>query len=644
MAMQKFHDEPGSPAWLQRRQRSFNASDAPAMLGCSTNKTRTALLHELHTSVQREFSDYVQERVINPGHRVEALCRPIAAEILDEFDLEVVGGALEVPGLSRPLGASLDARTFLGDTNWECKSLNDELRSNLPHEGRDSAEQNDGTKLHKMYRVQMEQQMLVSGAIRTLFSAAAFGQDGNVLEERHCWYYPDEALRAEILAGWKQFDVDLAAYEPEAPKAPPPVAEPVEALPAVVLSVSGSIAVTDNFDEFETRARHFFVHKLIREPKTDQDFVNLDEQIKEMKRAEEALDRAETQMLAQVEAVYTRKQRKDMLLKLVRDNRLLSEKLLTSEKERRRAEIVMEAAAKLRGHGEGINKRLGGNYLPALTADFAGAIKGKRSLANMEDAVATLLASAKIAANEAADRIQANLAALRERQELGFLFPDVLVLVHKATDDLRAIITARIAEHEAKERARLEAERERIAAEERAKAEAAAEADRERIRAEEQAKVEAAARADQERQRAAEEAERRQRATAAEQVAAVQAQQRQATLDKMLNPAPTAGGVVTVDLAPAPELQPVATGTPAANEPPAAVDTGARMTLGQINTRIAPLSISVAGLASLGFQHAGKDKAAFLFRASDFPLICEAIAKRALLVRADYLGDAARAA
>ena len=39
----------GSPEWLAHRARSFNASDAPAMMGCSPDKTRNQLLHELHT-------------------------------------------------------------------------------------------------------------------------------------------------------------------------------------------------------------------------------------------------------------------------------------------------------------------------------------------------------------------------------------------------------------------------------------------------------------------------------------------------------------------------------------------------------------------------------------------------------------------
>lgn len=469
MSAIKFLDEPGSPAWHQRRARAYNAGDAAAMLGCSTNKTRTEFLDELHTGIEREFSDYVQQRVIDPGHAIEAAARPVAEEIIGE-DLQVAGYTLEC-GLSRPLGASLDGVTFLDDTNWECKSLNEALREALPHVGRDSAELNDAANLPKMYRVQMEQQMLVNGAGRTLFTAANIDAQGNITEERHAWYSPDLALRAEIRKGWMQLDADRATHVPAVAKAVV-VAQPVESLPLVTVQVEGTIAIEDNFDVFEVALRNFLEHRLIRTPSTDQEFADLDLQIKAMKGAEAALDNAESNWTAQIDAVAVAKRRKDMLHKLVRDNRLMAEKLLTSEKERRKGEIVAGGVAALRDHCAKLVARLGRPYLPSIAADFAGAIKGMRSLDSMENAVATALAHAKIEANDWADRIELNLRHLNEHAaEHMALFPDVATAVLKPADDFKAVVTARIAEH----RARLHAE-----------AEQAAERQRERIRREEQ--------------------------------------------------------------------------------------------------------------------------------------------------------------
>ena len=39
----------GTPEWHAHRARHFNASDAPAMMGCNPYMTRAQLLRELHT-------------------------------------------------------------------------------------------------------------------------------------------------------------------------------------------------------------------------------------------------------------------------------------------------------------------------------------------------------------------------------------------------------------------------------------------------------------------------------------------------------------------------------------------------------------------------------------------------------------------
>jgi hypothetical protein len=54
-------------------------------------------------------------------------------------------------------------------------------------------------------------------------------------------------------------------------------------------------------------------------------------------------------------------------------------------------------------------------------------------------------------------------------------------------------------------------------------------------------------------------------------------------------------------------------------------DNGARLTLGQINELLAPVSITVAGLASLGFDPVEQVKASRLYRECDLPAICAAI-------------------
>ncbi len=61
----------------------------------------------------------------------------------------------------------------------------------------------------------------------------------------------------------------------------------------------------------------------------------------------------------------------------------------------------------------------------------------------------------------------------------------------------------------------------------------------------------------------------------------------------------------------------------------------ATMKLGDINTRIAPLSITAAGLSELGFEPVGTEKAAKLYSLSDYPRIVEAMRNRLDALLAD---------
>jgi hypothetical protein len=93
--------------------------------------------------------------------------------------------------------------------------------------------------------------------------------------------------------------------------------------------------------------------------------------------------------------------------------------------------------------------------MPAIPVDFAGVMKGKKTVASLRDAVDTELARFKIEANAVADRIQINLGTLRELAGAhAFLFADTGSIVLKAADDLTALVKMRIAEHQQAEAAK----------------------------------------------------------------------------------------------------------------------------------------------------------------------------------------------
>lgn len=456
------HDvQQGSPEWHALRAQHFCASEAAAMMGVSPYMTRSELLRQKATGIIPEV-DAATQRRFDDGHATEAAFRPVVERIIGE-DLYPVVGTLEVEGL--PLLASFDGLTMDWQTGYEHKRINNDLRA---------LREADAPMVPDQYVWQLEQQMLVSGARGIWFCAS----DGTEDDSLTIYYESDPELRAQLIAGWKQFKADLEAYvEPE--YIPAPVGKTVTSLPAVSVNVSGAIDVRDNFQVFQTALTDFIETRLIREPKTDQDFADLDLQIKALEEAEKALKGAEANMLSQVESVDLAKRTLDQLHKLARDNRLAAEKLLAAKKESIKADIVNEGRAALLEHVEALNKRLGKPYMPAAVADFAGAIKGKRTVTSLREAVAVTLANAKIAASATADKIDANLKTLRElAADHVFLFADTAQIVMKDNADLVLLINARIAEHKAAEDKRLEAERERIRQEEAKKLADAAEAQR----------------------------------------------------------------------------------------------------------------------------------------------------------------------
>lgn len=134
--------------------------------------------------------------------------------------------------------------------------------------------------------------------------------------------------------------------------------------------------------------------------------------------------------------------------------------------------------------------------MPAIVAEWAGVIKGLKTLASIKDKLDGELARTKIEANQIAHTIQENRRYLiADGQDWAFLFPDFRQMSTKEPEMFAALLRARIAEHETREAAKLEAERERIRREEYERI------TREAARADLQAKAQAAQEAREAEQR-----------------------------------------------------------------------------------------------------------------------------------------------
>ncbi|WP_401728043.1 YqaJ viral recombinase family protein [Stenotrophomonas muris] len=554
----------GTPEWHAHRASHFNASDAPAMMGCSPYKTRSQLVREFATGATIEHDAATLQRFAD-GHRFEDLARPLAERIIGEDLYPCVG-------VDGKYSASFDGLTLLEDKAFEHKSLNDDLRLAMPLDGTDAC-----LPLH--YQVQMEHQAMVSGAERVLFMASKWAGD-ELVEERHCWYIPNPELRAKIVAGWAQFDADVMAYDPA------PVAEPVAAgrapdqMPALRIEVTGMVTAS-NLAEWKTQAISVF-QGISTELVSDQDFADAEKTVKWCGDIEDQLKAAKQHALSQTQSIDLLFKTIDAIAEEARSKRLALEKRVKTRKDERRTEIGNAARRAVQQHVLAINETLGEHAMPmpaTLIADINDAMKGKRSFSSMQEAVDAVAANAKVDASQSAERIRANIRVME--MEVGThaaLFPDRVQLCStKSAEDLRNLMAARISQHQQAEQDRLDAEREKIRKEEE---------------------------------------ERAQKAAAAEQAAqaAQTAAAQQQTEPVAAAPAATAAAVGTAP-----------TAVTSARAPNAAPRELVKIKLGDINARIAPLSISADGLALLGFKPINATGAAKLYDQAQFPDMCRAM-------------------
>ncbi len=553
----------GSPEWHAARAKCFNASEAPAMMGVSPYKTRSALIAEKATGIIPEVDAATQSR-FDMGHMTEALARTIIEQIIGEELYPIV--ATDDTGKYL---ASSDGSTMLVNIGYEHKLWNENL----------AAEVAQGN-VPESHRWQLDHQFLVFGFEKIIFVVS----DGTAEKMVHCWYYPQPDRIAALVAGWEQFAKDVAAYVPEETKATA-VAEKVEGLPALFVQVEGRV-VASNMDAFKSAAEAF-IGRLPKaaELQTDQDFANADQAAKDCKAAEDRLQVVKQQAQSQAVSIDEAFRAIDTISEKIRAARLSLEKVVKAEKENRRSEIVTAAMNKFRSHLDSLQNRVSVGFTFA-GPNFGEAIKGLKSLDSMRDKLSVALANAKIEANAIADRIDANRKTVEDMS----LFPDFAQVCTKPADDFAALLAMRIAQRKEAEERRLEAERQRIRVEEQAKAQREAE---ERAAAE---KREADAKA------AAEQEERNR--IAAEGIRKLDAE-RKATEQSTQPEVVRAATVSNAELAPQ-------------------AFSGKTMNLGQINAALG-FTVSADFLASLGMAPVRQEKAAKLYDANKFPTICRLI-------------------
>lgn len=421
----------GSAEWHAHRSQMNNASDAPAVLGCSPYKTRDQLLRERATGITAEV-DAGTQFLFDQGHRAEALARPLAEEIIGQELFPVVGS-------SGNLSASFDGLTMDESIAWEHKSANSTLAEVM------SPDDATGADLPLHYRVQMEQQCMVAGCKRVLFMASKWKGE-ELVDMYHVWYDSDPALADQIRRGWEQFHIDLAGF-----KAADPVAKSVgrapSGLPALRIELSGEVRAS-NLTEFREHALTVF-STINRDLKTDSDFADAEQTVKWCADVEQRLEAAKQNALSQTATIDALFRTIDDISAEARKVRLGLDKLVKARKESIKLEIVNAARTEFTAHIGKLNARLGGDYMPMIAAGFGEVIKSKRTVESIQSAVNDELARVKIEASAWADRIQENLTSLKsDAHDWTFLFPDLKAVCAKEPEDFARLVAERQRVHQ----------------------------------------------------------------------------------------------------------------------------------------------------------------------------------------------------
>ena len=255
----------GTNEWHLFRAEHFGASEAAAMLGLSKKVKRTELLHMKHTGTAKEFTDWVQANILDYGHEVEAMARPLVEEIIaDELYPVTCSEGI--------YSASCDGLTMTEDVAFEHKQWNEALAQSVA----------DGI-LPEEHMPQCQQVLMVSGASKVVFVVSNGTPDKLV----HMDVLPDAEWFDRIKAGWSQFEKDLAGYSPRE-LAEKPQAEAIMQLPALMVQIRGEVA-TSNLPAFKAAAEQFIAN-IKTDLQTDQDFADAESTVKFCDKAEKDLD------------------------------------------------------------------------------------------------------------------------------------------------------------------------------------------------------------------------------------------------------------------------------------------------------------------------------------------------------------------
>ena len=480
--MQTHNLKQGTPSWHEFRADHFGASEAAAMLGLSEDLSRNDLLLYKKTGKSKEYSDYVQKNILDYGHEVEAKARSILeAELNDEL--------YPVTCSLGKLSASCDGLTIDGHVAFEHKQYNGSLVDYIIF----------NNTLPDSHMPQCQQILMVTGAEKLIFVCSDGTENNRIMID----VYPDQVWFDRIQSGWNQFEKDLEMYEHKE-FADKPEAAAIMQLPALSIQIKGEVTVS-NLPQFKAAADEF-IASIRTDLQTDNDFADAEATVKFCDETEKKLESAKAAAIGQTASIDELMQTIDFIKESIRSKRLTLEKLVKTQKESIKSQIINDAYKLCESHADSINAEFNQVHFRAMTVlivsrqTLEAACKSKRTLASLHNAVDTEVAAIKIKLDDLARVIRKNITHLPDDLSL---FRDLQSIITKPEDDFKLLVESRMTEQKRKEEEAAQREIEKVQsaafaaqekiriereAEDRAKA--AIEDGKERMRLDEEAKKE----------------------------------------------------------------------------------------------------------------------------------------------------------
>lgn len=424
----------GDTAWHAFRAEHFGASEASCVLGLSPYKTRDELLAEKKTGLTKEV-DARTQAVFDKGHLVEKMALPIVEKMV-ETDLYPVTMSFG------KLSASCDGLDIENVVAWENKQFNQAhydqvLRGELP----------------EIHWPQCQQVLYVTGAKKLFFTIS----DGTEEKTAGVWVLPDKNLQEKIIAGWAQFEKDLETFVPPQ-KTVKVEAEAVKSLPVPSIVAQGAL-VASNLNEVTPYFDNYLA-TVKTELATDQDFADGEVNAKHCRESAKSLKNVAKAVIGQIVEINDAVSVLEQYAAKFDAMGLRLEKAVKEQKEQIKANAILDAKRELQSHVQSLEKEIFPIKLNFPYPDYAGVIKGVRTIESMQSRINDAQAEGKILSDAMALDIREKLTWFKSfTGDWAFIFTDLQTIVFKPMDDFKLLVESRVKEAEEKaSKAKQEAE------------------------------------------------------------------------------------------------------------------------------------------------------------------------------------------